>query len=120
MVDRSALVLKLLSSTEHGSLIAAATFGLPEKIGGARNWDYRYTWLRDSAFSMYAFMRLGFVEEARAFSQWIRSRTRDDAEHGPLQVMYHPDGRQELDEISARLSLRLPELAAGAHRQCSA
>jgi GH15 family glucan-1,4-alpha-glucosidase len=99
MVDRSALVLKLLSSTEHGSLIAAATFGLPEKIGGARNWDYRYTWLRDAAFSMYAFMRLGFVEEARAFSQWIRSRTRDDAEHGPLQVMYHPDGRQELDEI---------------------
>ena len=68
MVDRSALVLKLLSSAEHGSLIAAATFGLPEKIGGERNWDYRYTWLRDAAFSMYAFMRLGFVEEARAFS----------------------------------------------------
>ena len=51
MVDRSALVLKLLISAEHGSLIAAATFGLPEKIGGERNWDYRYTWLRDSAFT---------------------------------------------------------------------
>jgi GH15 family glucan-1,4-alpha-glucosidase len=98
MVDRSALVLKLLTSAEHGSVIAAATFGLPEKIGGARNWDYRYTWLRDAAFSMYAMMRLGFVEEARAFSEWIRARTREDAEQGPLQVMYHPDGRQELDE----------------------
>jgi GH15 family glucan-1,4-alpha-glucosidase len=99
MVNRSALVLKLLCSADHGSLIAAATFGLPEKIGGERNWDYRYTWLRDSAFSLYAFMRLGFVEEARAFSHWIRSRLRDDTEHGPLQVMYHPDGQQELDEI---------------------
>jgi len=98
MVDRSALVLKLLWSAEHGSLVAAATFGLPEEPGGTRNWDYRYTWLRDSAFSMYAFMRLGFVEEARAFSEWIRRRTRDDAEHGPLQVMYHADGRQDLDE----------------------
>ncbi len=99
MVDRSALVLKLLTSAEHGSLIAAATFGLPEKIGGERNWDYRYAWLRDSAFSMYAMMRLGFVDEARAFSEWIRRLARGDAEHGPLQVMYRADGGQELDEI---------------------
>jgi GH15 family glucan-1,4-alpha-glucosidase len=99
MVDRSALVLKLLNSAEHGSLIAAATFGLPEKMGGERNWDYRYAWLRDSAFSMYAMMRLGFVEEARAFSEWIRRVSREDAEHGPLQVMYRVDGAQELDEI---------------------
>jgi GH15 family glucan-1,4-alpha-glucosidase len=98
MVDRSALILKLLHNVEHGSVIAAATFGLPEKIGGGRNWDYRYTWLRDSAFAMYAMMRLGFTEEARAFAQWIRSRMRDDAENGPLQVMYRVDGRQELDE----------------------
>ncbi len=100
MVDRSALVLKLLNSAEHGSLIAAATFGLPEKIGGERNWDYRYAWLRDSAFSMYAMMRLGFVDEARAFSEWIRRVSREDAEHGPLQVMYRVDGGQELDETT--------------------
>ena len=99
MVDRSALVLKLLTSAEHGSLIAAATFGLPEKIGGERNWDYRYTWLRDSAFSMYALMRMGFVDEARAYSKWIGNRAHDDSARGPLQVMYHSDGRQELNEI---------------------
>ncbi|QNI34767.1 glycoside hydrolase family 15 protein [Alloacidobacterium dinghuense] len=98
MVDRSALMLKLLCSQEYGSLIAAPTFGLPEKIKGERNWDYRYTWLRDSAFSLYAFMRLGFVEEAQAFANWLRDRLHDDAEHGPLQVMYRINGDQELEE----------------------
>jgi GH15 family glucan-1,4-alpha-glucosidase len=98
MVNRSALLLKLLCSQQYGSLIAAPTFGLPEKIGGERNWDYRYTWLRDSAFSLYAFMRLGFVEEAQAFTNWLRDRLHDDAEHGPLQVMYRVDGNQELKE----------------------
>jgi len=99
MVNRSALMLKLLCSQEYGSLIAAPTFGLPERIGGERNWDYRYTWLRDSAFSLYAFMRLGFVEEARAFTNWLRDRLHDDAEHGPLQVMYRINGDQELEEV---------------------
>lgn len=98
MVDRSALLLKLLCSQEYGSLIAAPTFGLPEKTGGERNWDYRYTWLRDAAFSLYAFMRLGFVEEAQSFTGWLRGRLHDDAEHGPLQVMYRMDGGQELAE----------------------
>ncbi|HYK34463.1 glycoside hydrolase family 15 protein [Alloacidobacterium sp.] len=98
MVNRSALALKLLCSQEYGSLIAAPTFGLPERIGGERNWDYRYTWLRDAAFSLYAFMRLGFTEEAQAFTNWLHDRLHDDAEHGPLQVMYRMDGRQELDE----------------------
>ena len=99
MVNRSALLLKLLCSQEYGSLIAAPTFGLPERIGGERNWDYRYTWLRDSAFSLFAFMRLGFGEEAMAFTNWLRDRLHDDAEHGPLQIMYRINGDQELDEI---------------------
>jgi GH15 family glucan-1,4-alpha-glucosidase len=100
IVHRSALLLKLLISRKHGSLIAAPTFSLPEAIGGVRNWDYRYTWLRDATFSLYALIRLGFVEEAEAFIDWLKGRLSDDAERGPLQVMYGIDGRQELDELS--------------------
>lgn len=98
IVDRSALLLKLLSSQQHGSLIAAPTFGLPELPGGGRNWDYRYTWLRDASFTLYAFMRLGFVEEVRDFTRWLRERLQVDAENGPLQVMYGVDGRKQLEE----------------------
>ncbi len=97
-VNRSALMLKLLISREHGSLIAAPTFSLPEQIGGVRNWDYRFTWLRDAAFTLYALIRLGFVEETEAFIDWLKGRLGDDAERGPLQVMYGIDGRQQLDE----------------------
>ncbi len=100
MVNRSALMLKLLISREHGSLIAAPTFSLPEEIGGVRNWDYRFTWLRDGAFTLYALIRLGFVEEAEAFIGWLKDRLSDDAERGPLQVMYGVDGRRKLDEIT--------------------
>ena len=100
MVHRSALVLKLLISRTHGSLIAAPTFSLPESIGGVRNWDYRYTWLRDATFTLYALIRLGFVDETEAFIEWLKGRLIDDAQRGPLQVMYGLDGRQELDEIS--------------------
>jgi len=99
MVNRSALILKLLISREHGSLIAAPTFSLPEEIGGVRNWDYRFTWLRDATFTLYALIRLGFVEEAESFIRWLKGRLGDDAERGPLQVMYGIDGRQKLDEI---------------------
>jgi GH15 family glucan-1,4-alpha-glucosidase len=98
MVLRSALMLKLLISREHGSLIAAPTLSLPESLGGVRNWDYRYTWLRDATFTLYALIRLGFVEEAEAFIDWLLGRLSDDAERGPLQVMYGIDGRQELEE----------------------
>ena len=98
MVDRSALVLKLLTDQKHGSLIAAPTFGLPESIGGNRNWDYRYTWLRDSAFTLYAFMRLGFTEEANKFREWLRERFNYEAAEGPLQVLYALDGRQQVPE----------------------
>ena len=100
MIHRSALVLKLLISHKHGSLIAAATFSLPESIGGVRNWDYRFTWLRDAAFTLYALIRLGFIDETEAFIEWIKGRLGDDAQRGSLQVMYGLDGRQELDEIS--------------------
>jgi GH15 family glucan-1,4-alpha-glucosidase len=100
MVNRSALMLKLLISREHGSLIAAPTFSLPEEIGGVRNWDYRFTWLRDAAFTLYALIRLGFVEESGAFMGWLKGRMSDDAERGPLQVMYGVDGRRKLDEFT--------------------
>ena len=100
MVHRSALVLKLLISRKHGSLIAAPTFSLPESIGGVRNWDYRFTWLRDATFALYALIRLGFIEETEAFIEWLKGRLGDDAQRGPLQVMYGLDGRQQLEEIS--------------------
>lgn len=100
MVNRSALMLKMLVSQRHGSLIAAPTFGLPEEIGGERNWDYRYTWLRDSSFSLYALIRLGFVEESEAFIRWLKCRLSEDAERGPLQVMYAIDGTKKLDEVT--------------------
>jgi GH15 family glucan-1,4-alpha-glucosidase len=97
-VNRSALVLKLLTDSRYGSLVAAPTFGLPEAIGGPRNWDYRYTWLRDSSFSLYALMRLGYTEEGRRFNEWLKGRLRFDRAEGPLQVMYGIDGRAELPE----------------------
>ncbi len=100
MVNRSALMLKLLISRKQGSLIAAPTFSLPESIGGVRNWDYRFTWLRDAAFTLYALIRLGFVEETEAFIHWLKGRLGDDAQRGPLQVMYGIDGRKELDELT--------------------
>jgi len=100
MVNRSALALKLLTSRKHGSILAAATFGLPEIPGGARNWDYRYTWIRDASFTVYAFMRLGFVDEANAYMRWLHGRMSDC--HGnamKLNVLYAIDGRQQLPEI---------------------
>ena len=99
-VSRSALFLKLLCSREYGSLVAAPTFGLPEQVGGPRNWDYRYSWLRDSSFCLYAFMRLGFTEETLAFTHWLRQRLIDDhPADGPLRVMYAVDGSTNLEEI---------------------
>lgn len=98
-VERSALALKLLTSRKHGGILAAATFGLPEQVGGERNWDYRYTWIRDASFTVYAFMRLGYSEEANAYIQWVRRRVNDcGEEHQQLRLMYSTAGRYDLPE----------------------
>ena len=98
IVERSALLLKLLISAEHGSMVAAPTFALPEELGGERNWDYRFTWIRDSAFALHALIKLGYGQESVAFMHWLARICSREAYEGELQVLYGLDGTAELAE----------------------
>jgi GH15 family glucan-1,4-alpha-glucosidase len=100
-VHRSAITLKLMTYAPTGGLIAAPTTSLPEQVGGERNWDYRYTWVRDASLAVSALLRLGFLAESVGFALWLRDRVAertDDSDR--LKIMYRVDGSTDLKEES--------------------